>query len=645
VGVAADERPHPPGDYPVVVVGSGPGGLQTSYYLRRFGIEHAVVSADEGPGGMFRRFPLFERLISWTHPVADVSRDSTAYEAHDQNSLLADEPELRSLVTAQLGESRRRPTRQEMESGLRAFAERAPVDVRYGCRWERTSFDGERYVLTTTDGEYSCRAAVFAIGATEPWVPPIPGLSLEQHYVAVDDARDRYHGARVVIVGKRNSAFEVGESLLRRGVRELTLVSPRPPDLGRLARSPLRPWYLTPLDEHTRGAPGRFVLNASVEAVEQTAEGLQVRVHEPTSLEPLLLPADVVIAATGFAAPLRDLPQLGLATQADGRFPAMSPFWESATLPRVYFAGNVTQAAPGLRKHGVASLSSMVCGFRYNARVLARKIAEDVFGVTVERPPIERAAVARHLVSQLNDAAELSMQKGYLARVVSVGEDGMRDEGTLPLEAFVDGSGDALAVTLEFGPDETIQPVLYIRTAREVREVELPPHPLRRYHVLAYASLVDEALGRFSADADGGRRALPVVRRKVVQQDVGPGSERDDERGASSGPDENRGGQRQHDGAVCAQPEQRVERAGLRQDELVRHLADVVNADPDGPRRDDARRGDDAPFRDVRRDRRHRRRTGGLPPGGCSDRRKKDGAAEGEFHARTMVGLCPQRPH
>src|SRR5207248_5988637 len=152
-------------------------------------------------------------------------------------------------------------------------------------------------------------------------------------------------------------------------------------------------------------APGRYVLNGSVERVEQLADSYRVHVLEPTSAEPLSLPADVVIAATGFAAPLLDLPRLGLATQADGRLPALTPFWESATLPRVFFAGNITQAAPGLRRGGVASLSSMVCGFRYNAQIVARRIAEDVFGVRIERPPIARSEVTRHLISLLNNAA------------------------------------------------------------------------------------------------------------------------------------------------------------------------------------------------------------------------------------------------
>lgn len=485
-------RPFPPGDYDVVVVGSGPGGLQTSYCLRRLKVEHAVLSADDGPGGMFRRFPLFERLISWTHASADVPRESRDYEAHDQNSLVADEPQLRALVPQEIAEGRRRPAREEMEAGLCAFAERAEVVVRYGCRWDSTRREEDRLVLATEDGDYRCRAAVFAIGMTDPWVPPIPGLELGHHYVHVESAPDRYRDRRVVIVGKRNSAFEIGEAIVRQGVQELTLVSPRPPDLGRLARSPLRPWYLTAYDEHVRGAPGRFVLNASVERIERVANGYLVHANDPTRPEPLVLEADDVIAATGFEAPLRDLPALGLATVLDGRLPALSPFFESLTLPGAFFAGNVTQAAQGLRKHGVASVSSMVCGFRYNARILAKHLAETVFGVPVERPLVDRGRVVSYLLSELDHAPELALQKGYLARVLSVGGAGIRDEGILPLDVFVDGEGDGVAATLEFDADEEIRPVLYVRRGGVLREAVLPPHPLRKYDALAYREALDD---------------------------------------------------------------------------------------------------------------------------------------------------------
>jgi thioredoxin reductase len=445
---------------------------------------------------MFRRFPLFERLISWTHDVADVSRATREYETHDQNSLVADEPTLRGLVPAHMSEGRRRPAREEMEAGLRAFAERAPVPVRYGCRWESTRQEDGHLVLVTTDGEYRCRAAVFAIGMTEPWIPPIEGLELAHHYVHVAAAPDRYRDRRVVIVGKRNSAFEVGEALVRRGVRELTLVSPRPPDMARLARSPLRPWYLTAYDEHLRGAPGRYVLDASVERVERSADTLRVHAIDPTRPEPLVLEADDVVAATGFQAPLRDLPTLGVATVLDGRLPALTPFWESVTSPGIFFAGNVSQAAGGLRKHGVASLSSMVCGFRYNARILAGHIAESLFEVEVTRGRLDRRRVAAYLVRELNAAPEIAMQKGYLARVLHVDERGrVRDEGILPVEVFVDGEGDGVAATLEFDAEETIRPALYIRRNGVLREELLPPHPLRRYEAPTYREAVAEHLG------------------------------------------------------------------------------------------------------------------------------------------------------
>ena len=135
-----DGRPFPPGDYPLVVVGSGPGGLQVSYSLRRLGVEHAVISADPAPGGMFRRFPFFQRLLSWTKPYAPAERGSRAYERFDWNSLLAEEPENRALMTGLMDGTSYFPSRAEMELNLSTFAESAGVQVRYGCRWFHAGF-------------------------------------------------------------------------------------------------------------------------------------------------------------------------------------------------------------------------------------------------------------------------------------------------------------------------------------------------------------------------------------------------------------------------------------------------------------------------------------------------------------------------
>ena len=125
-----DERPFPPGEYPVVVVGSGPGGLQTSYCLTRLGVPHAAISQDDAPGGMFRRFPVFQRLLSWTKPDAPAEPGTREYEWYDHNSLVGDEPGHQATVPPVMDRTFFVPSRPEMEAGLAGFAEKAAVRFR-----------------------------------------------------------------------------------------------------------------------------------------------------------------------------------------------------------------------------------------------------------------------------------------------------------------------------------------------------------------------------------------------------------------------------------------------------------------------------------------------------------------------------------
>ena len=136
--MAVVERPFPPGTYGVVVVGSGPSGLQATYDLQRLGVDHAVLSADDAPGGMFRTLPIFERLISWTKPEAPYAYGSREYELYDHNSLVAEEESCQASVPSLMDRSYDVPSRAEMEAALERFSERARLRVRYGCRWEAT---------------------------------------------------------------------------------------------------------------------------------------------------------------------------------------------------------------------------------------------------------------------------------------------------------------------------------------------------------------------------------------------------------------------------------------------------------------------------------------------------------------------------
>jgi len=471
-------KPFPPGDYDVVVVGSGPGGLQTSHSLSRAGVRHAVLSADDAPGGMFRRFPIYERLISWTKPDAPVPRGTREYEWYDHNSLV-DENCASALVPEFMDRSFDVPSRAEMEAALVAFAQRASVQVRYGCRWTGTRSEDDGYVVETTEGEYRCRFAVFAVGVTEAWTPELAGAELATHYVETRPAA-AYRDRRVVIIGKRNSGFELASGLLP-WAKELVLVSPRPVKIDILPQSPLRLRYLQPYEEYVRGGAGTYVVDAAIAGIERTNGALRVLADGTTWPGRLEFEADDVILATGFQAPLGDLRELGVATVLNDRVPALSPFFESVSVPGLFFAGNITMGSKGVRKHGVSPNSTSVNGFRYNARVLAGHLAERL-GVERPRPRLERDDLVGFLLHELSCAPELWIQKNFLARVVSLVEDGLRDDGILPLEHFLDAPGeDAVAAAIEMDPGGVIYPAIYIRRSGRIMEHELPPHPVRAF--------------------------------------------------------------------------------------------------------------------------------------------------------------------
>jgi thioredoxin reductase len=476
-----DGRPFPPGDYDVVVVGSGPGGLQIAYGLARSGVPRcAVISRDPAPGGMFRRFPVYQRLISWTKPDAPFERGTREYEWYDHNSLIGDERAHRALAPEFMDRTFDVPARSEMEAALVEFARRGGVHVRYDCEWLSTRRDGAGFALETTEGEYRCRVCVFAIGVTEPWTAPIPGLEDAPHYVATG-APERYQGQSVFIVGKRNSGFELAQGLLP-WARRIVLGSPRAVDNAMVAFSPLSMRYLSPYTEHIRGGTGSYVVDAAIERVERHADGYRIHASGTTWDGELELESDEVIAATGFRAPVRDLPGLGVAMVNEGRMPAQTPYWESVSVPGIYFAGNVTLASPGLRKHGATSSSGSVNGFRYNARVLSQHIAEKHFGLVRERPRLRADELVPYLLRELAHAPELWTQKGYLARVISADGEWFRNEGIVPLAHFVDHEeGDACAVAIEYDADGGIIPVVYVRRGGRLQEHSLPRHPMHTF--------------------------------------------------------------------------------------------------------------------------------------------------------------------
>ncbi len=419
---------------------------------------------------MFRRFPFFQRLITWTKPYAPAERGTREYQWYDWNSLLGEEPAHQALVRQFMDGTSYFPSRPEMQQGLEAFADQGGVKVRLGCRWEGTRRDDDGFTVITSDGEYRCRVLVVAVGMTSAWKPDIPGLDDVPHYVDTDPPKT-FADARVFLIGKRNSGFELADGLLP-WARQIILASPRPARLSIVtaSTSAARARYLQPFEDHALGG-GTYSLDAAIERVERRDSGYRVFCKGTTVPGDMVFDVDRVIAATGFTTPMRDLPDIGVTSFHQGRLPAQTPFWESTSVPGIFFAGSITQGSIGLKKYGRPSGSASVHGFRYNARILAEHIATTRFGWTPTPTKLSRDQVVPLLLSEVTKAPELWHQQSYLARVISFGDEGILDRGIQPLAHFVDTNGsDAVAVAVETDDRNDIHPSVYCRRQGRVDE-------------------------------------------------------------------------------------------------------------------------------------------------------------------------------
>jgi hypothetical protein len=310
-------------------------------------------------------------------------------------------------------------------------------------------------------------------------------MAFAAHYADVRPV-ESYAGRRVLIVGKQNSGFELANGLLPWAC-QLVIVSPSRAKLSVVTNSlvGVRARYVQPYEDHALGG-GVSILDAGIDRVERVPGGdgvLDVRLRRTDGGGDFAFQVDDVIAATGFSCPLVDLPALGVATFGAAALPAQTAWWESTTVPGISFAGTIGQGAKGLMRHGMPSNSGAVHGARYNARLLAQRIATTRFGYVPERPRVAAGDVVDRLARELAEAPELWHQRGYLARVLTMDPTaGLVDDGVQPLAHVLDsGTDDVIATTLEADGTGAIYPVIYVRRGGALKEHAIEPDPMLRY--------------------------------------------------------------------------------------------------------------------------------------------------------------------
>lgn len=291
----------------LAVIGAGPCGLAVGVAAKRTRLMCSLF--DKGPvAASLMRYPLYMTFFS----TADKLEIGVPF------------------VTA--GD---KPTRREALAYYRKVAEHFELDVRQYHTVRRVTATADGFELVAehpgaaVPEKIRSRHVVFATGYFEsPNLLGVPGEQLPHVSHFFGEAHP-YWQQRVVVVGGGNSAVEAALELCRVGA-SVTMVH----FLADFDRG-VKPWVLP--DIANRVKEGRVAVRWCSRVVEITRS--HVIVGRDPDGEREILPADFVLALTGYSADLSLLRSVGVAVDEASGVPKHSPETMETNAPGVYIAG------------------------------------------------------------------------------------------------------------------------------------------------------------------------------------------------------------------------------------------------------------------------------------------------------------------
>lgn len=169
-----------------IVIGAGQAGLSSSYHLRRLGIPHLVLDADDAPGG------------AWQHRWDAL----TMQDVHGVAELPGAVPPPRTTAHAN----------RAVPSYFAEYEREHELPVLRPVHVDRVTDEDGVLLVHATEGEWRTRTLVNATGTwTQPFVPHYPGMETflgEQFHTVDYPGPEHFRGKRVLVVGGGASAVQ-----------------------------------------------------------------------------------------------------------------------------------------------------------------------------------------------------------------------------------------------------------------------------------------------------------------------------------------------------------------------------------------------------------------------------------------------------
>lgn len=439
-------------DYEYIIIGAGPAGVQLAYFLEQQRRRYVVLEAAR-LGEFFRVYPRHRKLIS-TNKVHTGVRDPDTNLRWDWNSLLDDGGVPRFTTYS----AEYFPPADRLVDYLEDFAAHHRLNIRTGVRVTRIARaeDGGFVLEDAASCRLRARRLIVATGRARLRMPTFPGVELAEPYTTMSIDPADFLDQRVLIIGKGNSAFETADNL-NATTATIHMLSPSAVRLAWQTHyvGDLRAVNNNLLDTYQLKSQNT-IIDATVERIVRLADR-RLRVdfaYTHAEGERRSVEVERVLLCTGFQF---DDEMFDASCRVDkspcGRFPRMTPTWESTSVSGLFFAGALMHGRD-YRK----SFSGFIHGFRYNIEFLARYLAWRDRGEPLALAELPRAQVAERILDRVNRASSLFQQPGFLGDAIALGElaQHLRDAPVDLIDELIAdprlfGARRHLVVTMEYG--------------------------------------------------------------------------------------------------------------------------------------------------------------------------------------------------
>lgn len=227
-----------------LIIGAGPAGLQTGYFLKKLNIDYIILEKGESAGTFFTQYPISGKLISFNKQ--NTGSDNREFNLRfDWNSLLTEEEEIKNFTNYS---DELFPHADQLVEYLNDFAKH--LNIIYNCNVIsiKKNINPLEYIVITNKDNYICKKLIIATGLVHKTIDSDEHLLYSNFNRKSNIDLNHFKNKKVCVIGGGNSAYELIDVLKNK--ISYTLLINNKTKLGMLTHYPghLRCNYLYILD-------------------------------------------------------------------------------------------------------------------------------------------------------------------------------------------------------------------------------------------------------------------------------------------------------------------------------------------------------------------------------------------------------------